>query len=170
MFSKDGKDYVRIVSSAFYRDAGGFGGPRPTGKPATMPNRPADKVASAKTSPTQAQVYRLSGDYNPLHIDPAFSGKVGFKVPILHGLCSYGVSCHLVLKTVGNNDPSRFVSFRGRFTSPVLPGETLETEIWKVGDDGVNETYNFQTKIKERNIVAIGGGVCVLRKKGSAKL
>ncbi|KAI9016721.1 HotDog domain-containing protein [Hyaloraphidium curvatum] len=167
-----GKQYAKIVSQAFYRDAGGFGGPRPP-KPsldATKPDRAPDMVVSAKTSPTQAQIYRLSGDYNPLHVDPGFSKKVGFPVPILHGLCSYGHAAHSVLKGAGGNDPSRFVSIRGRFTAPVLPGETLDTEIWKVREDGDKEIFAYQTKIKERNIVAIGGGVVVLRKQGAAKL
>jgi acyl dehydratase len=111
---------------------------------ATIPSRAPDAVVSFKTTPTQAQIYRLSGDYNPLHVDPVFSKKVGFQVPILHGLCSYGHAAHAVLKGVGNNDASRFVSFRGRFTSTVLPGETLTTEMWKVRDDGANSIYAFQ--------------------------
>ncbi|KXS19972.1 hypothetical protein M427DRAFT_28831 [Gonapodya prolifera JEL478] len=169
LVDKSGKPYVKMVGQAFFRDAGGFGGPRPPkqGPEATPPSRPAEKVIAFKTSPTQAQVYRLSGDYNPLHIDPAFSGRVGFKVPILHGLCSWGIAAHSVLKLWGDNDASRFVSYKGRFTAPVLPGETLQTESWLVRTEGDKQIISFQVRIVERNIIAIGGGVAVIKAAGS---
>ncbi|KAJ3338113.1 hypothetical protein HDU93_009984 [Gonapodya sp. JEL0774] len=169
ILDKQGKPYVRLSGSAFFRDAGGFGGPRPPkqGPESTPPTRAADKVLSFKTSPTQAQIYRLSGDYNPLHIDPVFSGKVGFKVPILHGLCSWGIGARLILKAWGDNDASRFVSYKGRFTAPVLPGETLQLESWLVRTEGDKQIISFQVRLAERNIIAIGGGVAVIKTAGS---
>ncbi|TPX32924.1 hypothetical protein SmJEL517_g04105 [Synchytrium microbalum] len=166
---KNGVEYVKLVGQGFIRDAGGFGGPRPP-KPSLdtqIPNRPADKVVTYKTLQQQAVIYRLSGDYNPLHIDPEFSGKVGMKVPILHGLGSYGHAARALLKAYCDNDALRFKSMRGRFTNMVLPGQTLSTEMWLVRTEGNKQLIAFQTRIVETGVVAIGGGVAVLLTAGS---
>ncbi|TPX34880.1 hypothetical protein SmJEL517_g02601 [Synchytrium microbalum] len=167
-----GKKYAKIIGRAFFRDAGGFGGPAPPKPPpeATPPKTPAHKVVVTPTRVEQAQLYRLSSDYNPLHIDPVFSGKVGFKVPILHGLCSYAQGVRAVLQAYGENDGRRLVSYRTRFTHPVLPGQTLSTELWKVKEDAETITVAFQSTIKEIGKVALGGGVAVLKKSSSPKL
>ncbi|GIL83395.1 hypothetical protein Vretimale_11231 [Volvox reticuliferus] len=94
------------------------------------PNRPPDASASFTTSPDQAALYRLSGDYNPLHIDPRVSRRVGFPQPILHGLCTLGLSVRLVLRLLGGDDPRRLRSVKVRFSKHVLPGETLRVEMW----------------------------------------
>ncbi|GLI59853.1 hypothetical protein VaNZ11_001841, partial [Volvox africanus] len=95
-----------------------------------LPNRAPDASASFVTSPDQAAIYRLSGDYNPLHIDPRVSSRVGFPQPILHGLCTLGLSVQLVLRLMGGDDPRRLRSVKVRFSKHVLPGETLRVEMW----------------------------------------
>ncbi|TPX34913.1 hypothetical protein SmJEL517_g02606 [Synchytrium microbalum] len=169
MIDASGKEYVKIVSSAFYRDAGGFGGEKPP-KPssdATPPARAADKSISLPTLKQQAVIYRLSGDYNPLHIDPAFAKKVGFPTPILHGLASYGTAARAILRLWGDNDASRFKSFRARFTSPVLPGETLKVDSWLVREEGGCQIVSFTATIVERGVQAMGGGVAYIKKAGA---
>ncbi|GFR48959.1 hypothetical protein Agub_g10973, partial [Astrephomene gubernaculifera] len=91
---------------------------------------PPDACASFTTTLSQAALYRLSGDYNPLHVDPEVSSRVGFPRPILHGLCSLGVSVRLVLRAFGGDDPSRLQSVKVRFSKHVFPGETLRVEMW----------------------------------------
>ena len=86
------------------------------------------------TRPEQALVYRLSGDRNPLHADPKFAARGGFSKPILHGLCTYGVTGRALLHALCGSDPARFGSMSGRFSRPVFPGETLTVSIWRDGD------------------------------------
>ncbi|TPX30246.1 hypothetical protein SmJEL517_g06152 [Synchytrium microbalum] len=161
MIDANSKEYAKVLSSTFYRDAGGFGGEKPP-KPSLdsiPPPRPADNSLSLPTLKQQAVIYRLSGDYNPLHIDPTFANQVGFPTPILHGPASYGIAARAILKLWGENDPSRFKSFRARFISPVLPGETLRVDSWLVRDEFGCQTISFTVTVVERNIQAIGGGV-----------
>ncbi|KAF2986776.1 hypothetical protein EK904_004737 [Melospiza melodia maxima] len=130
-----GKDLVCYNQfSLFFVGAGGFGGKRTSEK-------------------AKAALYRLSGDWNPLHVDPSFAALGGFKKPILHGLCTFGFAARNILKQFANNDVNRFKAIKVRFAKPVYPGETLQTEMWKEGD-----RIHFQTKVKETGEVAIAGG------------
>ena len=95
------------------------------------PERKPDAVISEKTSENQALLYRLSGDWNPLHADPSFAGAFGFDKPILHGLCTFGYSARHVIRSFSNGDPRFFKSIKVRFADSVYPGETLHTEIWR---------------------------------------
>jgi acyl dehydratase len=106
-------------------------------------------------------IYRLNGDFNPLHADPAVARAAGFSRPILHGLCSLGVAGHALLKAVCDYDPARLAELDVRFSAPVLPGETLRTEIWRDG-----EIVSFRTKVMERDVVVLNNGRAVLRQPG----
>ena len=101
------------------------------------PDRKPDKSVSFTTLPQQALIYRLSGDMNPLHADPDFAKMGGFDVPILHGLCSFGLAGRAVLAEFCDNDPARMKTFEVRFSGVVFPGETLTTDMWKTDDKTV---------------------------------
>jgi acyl dehydratase len=134
--SKDpsGKVLFRGQSSIFVRGEGGFGGDRgPSGAKNAPPDRKPDKSISYTTLPQQALIYRLSGDMNPLHADPDFAKMGGFDVPILHGLCSFGLAGRAVLSAFCGDDPARMKTFEVRFAGVVFPGETLTTDMWDVG-------------------------------------
>ena len=131
----DGQPLYTLYSSAFIRGEGGWGGDRgPSGPRNVPPERNADHEVTYQTSPDQALVYRLSGDRNPLHSDPAFAAMGGFDRPILHGLCSYGFTGRALLHVLCHSDPSRFQHMEGRFSSPVLPGDALTIHMWDTGD------------------------------------
>jgi len=139
------------TATVFLRGDGGFGGPSgPVRPPHPMPDTPPDHVVDLPTRPEQALIYRLNGDDNPLHSDPAVAAAAGFPRPILHGLCTLGVVGHALLRTLGGYDPARFHSLDLRFSAPVYPGETIRTEIW---NDGA-----FQARVVERDVVVVSNG------------
>lgn len=143
-----------ISQTTFCRGDGGFGGPSgPTPAPHVLPEREADMVCDLATVPQAALIYRLNADMNPLHADPDVAAKAGFPQPILHGLATYGVSGHAVLKSVCDYDPGRLKSLDCRFTAPVYPGETFRTEIWIDGT-----IVSFRTRSLERDVIAISNG------------
>jgi acyl dehydratase len=126
------------TASVFIRGEGGWGGDRgPSGPRNEPPEREPDRRVTYETSPNQALLYRLSGDRNPLHSDPAFAAMGGFDRPILHGLCTYGFTGRALLHTFCGSDPARFHHIEGRFTSPVMPGEALTVNMWEAGDGEV---------------------------------
>ena len=156
---KNGEKLCTVGGTIFARGDGGFGGPS-TGalEPHPIPERNADAVCETDTRVDQALLYRLSGDRNPLHSDPKIAKMAGFPRPILHGLCSYGTACRAVLKTICHYDHTMITGFDVRFSSPVFPGETLVTEMWKDGS-----IVSFRSKVKERDVVAINNGKCTLK-------
>ena len=122
-------------STLFIRGAGGFGGER---GPSTAglnvpPERQPDHVVEDVTRPEQGAIYRLSGDFNPLHIDPDFAKMAGFDKPIVHGLCTYGFAGRAILRVLCGGEPSRFESFDARFADNVYFGDTIITKIWRTG-------------------------------------
>jgi acyl dehydratase len=147
----------------FIREAGGFGGPRgPEGDEeselagAPVPSREPDEVVSYATRSDQALLYRLSGDRNPLHSDPAFAKRAGFDRPILHGLCTYGFTGRALLHAVCGSDPARFGAMRARFSRPTMPGDTLSISVWDIGDSAKG-TYRFRTETQRGETVIDGG-------------
>ena len=133
-----GEPLYTNTASAFIRGEGGWGGDRgPSGPRSEPPEREPDRHVTYETSPNQALLYRLSGDRNPLHSDPAFAAMGGFDRPILHGLCTYGFTGRALLHTFCGSDPARFHHVEGRFTSPVMPGEALTVNMWEAGDGEV---------------------------------
>ena len=150
-------------SSLFIRGAGGFGGPRnPEGDEETelagepLPTREPDETVTYSTREDQALLYRLSGDRNPLHSDPAFAKRAGFDRPILHGLCTYGYTGRGLLHTVCGSDPSRFGAMRARFSKPTMPGDTLTISVWDLGDRAAG-TYRFRTETQRGETVIEAG-------------
>jgi acyl dehydratase len=124
------------TATLFIRGAGGFGGER---GPSTAglnapPERQPDHVVKDRVQPEQGAVYRLSGDRNPIHIDPDFAKMAGFEAPFLHGLCTYGIVGRAILKAVCGGDPARFVSFQARFADQVFYGDDIVTKLWVTGE------------------------------------
>jgi acyl dehydratase len=145
-----------LSSTSFCRSEGGFGGPSgPTRAPHELPARGPDLSCDLPTLPQAALIYRLSGDYNPLHADPAVAAAAGFRQPILHGLCTYGVAGHAILKTLCGYDPTHLRRMDVRFSAPVYPGETIRTEIWHEGPGRAG----FRSRVVERDIVVLNNGL-----------
>ena len=156
--AKDNQPVATVTSVMFARGDGGFGGLQGGGEAVhELPARRPDQSVRFETRADQALLYRLNGDRNPLHADPSVARQIGFPVPILHGLCSYGIACRAVLAVVCNYDPSRIVEFNARFSAPVYPGETIITDIWVDG-----KIVSFRCRLKERDVTAISNGRCTL--------
>lgn len=119
--------------SIFARGEGGFGGERGPTASTVSPERDPDFQVDIPVLPQQALLYRLCGDRNPLHSDPAFAAAAGFDRPILHGLCTYGMTCKAIVDTALDGDVGAVRSYGARFTGVVFPGETLRAAIWKEG-------------------------------------
>ncbi len=119
-----------------------------------MPDRAPDASCELRTLPQAALIYRLSGDYNPLHADPAVAAGGGFDKPILHGLCTYGVAGHAILRTLCGYDGSKLRRLDARFSSPVFPGETIRTDMWNEGPGRAA----FRCHVVERNVMVLDNG------------
>jgi acyl dehydratase len=148
-----------LASTTFCRADGGFGGPDgPVKAPHRIPEAPPQHVCDLPTLPQAALIYRLSGDTNPLHADPAYAAKAGFKMPILHGRCTFSIAGHAILKTLCGYDPARLVSMEGRFSSPVYPGETIRTEMWRDGN-----VVSFRSTVPARGVTVLNNGRAEIR-------
>lgn len=156
--NEKGEKLATLVASRFARGDGGFGGPDLTQPEAhKMPARAPDKTIDISTRPDQALIYRLCGDRNPLHSDPEFAKRAGFPRPILHGMCTYGITCRGILQTYADYDPLAFRQHAVRFSSPVFPGETVTMDLWKDGN-----VISFEAKVKARGVTVIKSGKTVL--------
>ncbi|KAJ1979875.1 hypothetical protein H4R34_002669 [Dimargaris verticillata] len=168
-YDESGALVLQNESTVFIRDSGGFSKhpkfqapvPAQRNPDATAANQPPqrapDAVVRETTSENQAALYRLSGDYNPLHIDPQMSSIGGFKTPILHGLCTFGFAARHVMQAFGNNDAKFLKTIKARFTGHVIPGETLETQMWLEGNKVL-----FQVRVVERDSWALQAGAVAL--------
>jgi acyl dehydratase len=149
-----GEKLATLTSSIFARGDGGFGGPAEGApEPHQVPDRPADISLDFPTTENQALIYRLSGDRNPLHSDPGIARMAGFPRPILHGLCTYGVTCRAVLQAYADFDPAKIKSHAIRFSAPVFPGETITVDLWRDGD-----VVSFEARVKERGVTVAKNG------------
>jgi acyl dehydratase len=154
-----GEKVATLTMSMFYRGDGGFGGPS-EGQPAphVVPTRSPDLSVEIATRPDQALIYRLNGDRNPLHSDPESARRSGFPKPILHGLCTYGITCRAILASVLDYDAEAILSHQVRFTSPTFPGETITVDIWKDSKD-----ISFEARVKARDVTVVRNGLTRLR-------
>lgn len=157
IYNAANEDLLATVQQVtFCRADGGFGaGDEPPQALPKVPSTPPDHVCSLPTLPQAALLYRLNGDPNPLHVDPNVAGQAGYPKPILHGLCTYGVATHAILKTLCDYDPARLAYLNTRFSAPVYPGETLVIEMWNTKPG----TVQFQAKVAERDIVVLSNGI-----------
>ena len=149
--TSDGLPVFTNISKLFFRDEGGWGGERGPVDKVEFPDRNADRVVKYETRNDQALLYRLNGDRNPLHSDPSFAALGGFPKPILHGLCTYGFTGRALVHLACEGNPDKFKSMDGRFSSPVIPGETLEVHVWEDGDH-----FKFRTMAGDRVVLDNG--------------
>ncbi len=143
-----GKPLFRTKMTAYFRGEGGFGGERGPASTWALPDRKADHEVRYETRIDQPLLYRLSGDRNPLHSDPAFAKLGGFDRPIMHGLCTYGMTGRALLHTLCGSDPARFKSMDVRFSKPVMPGDDLIISMWVEGQEA-----RFQTRNQDGDVV-----------------
>ncbi|WP_314963523.1 MaoC/PaaZ C-terminal domain-containing protein [Bradyrhizobium cosmicum] len=154
-----GEQVATLTGSNFARGDGGFGGPSGGApKPHLLPSRKPDLVIALETRPDQALLYRLSGDLNPLHSDPKVAKRAGFPRPILHGQCTFGITCWAVLQAYCGYDPTKILSHQARFSAPVFPGETITVDLWREGN-----VVSFDARVIERGATVIKNGKTVLR-------
>ncbi len=153
-----GELLATCTSGSFCRADGGFGGPvREAPQPHTIPATEPEWFVDEATLARQALIYRLSGDWNPLHADPEIAKGVGFDRPILHGLCSLGIATQNILRHYCDYDVSQFKSVRARFSKPVMPGQTIRTETWRNG-----KVITFRARVVETGEIAVNNGEFLL--------
>lgn len=153
-----GTKIATVVGTMFARGDGGFGGPDGPVKPVQpAPEGTPDATHDFATPEGAALIYRLSGDYNPLHADPEVAAQAGFDRPILHGLCTLGVASWSITEALAEGDFAALKHLELRFTAPVYPGETVRTEMWRDGD-----AIRFRARVLERDIVVLNNGLARL--------
>jgi acyl dehydratase len=155
---ESGQTLAVVSQASFCRGDGGLSAsdPEPEAPPVT-PDEPPDLVCDLPTMPQAALLYRLSGDRNPLHAEPAAAARSGFPQPILHGLATYGVAGHAILRACCDYDPTRLRGIACRFSAPVYPGETIRTELWQ--RDG---HVHFRSRVPERGVIVLDRGLAEL--------
>jgi acyl dehydratase len=146
----EGQELWTVRSSIFVKGEGGWGGERGTSQAVEVPDRKPDADTSYEVTPQQALLYRLCGDRNPLHADPAFAQAAGFPAPILHGLCSYGIVLRTVTDDLLGGDAAQVGGFTARFAGVVFPGETIRVQAWDE-EDRIVITATIDSQREERN-------------------
>lgn len=159
----DNQVLATVEMQVFCRSDGGFATVENPGDklPEPIPKIPCvdpDHYVDYSTRVDAALLYRLSGDYNPLHADPEIAAQAGFSKPILHGLATFGMTLNALLRTVLKYDETRLLSMRTRFSGPVIPGDTLRTTMW-IRDENIH----FQVRALERDVVVISAGIASIR-------
>ena len=153
-----GQRYATVKGTVFARADGGFGGPAgPLREVHAIPAGEPDVLIDMVTLPQTALLYRLNGDRNPIHADPAAASSAKFPQPILHGMCTYGVAAHAILKQFGEYDPAALLELDARFSAPMFPGETVSFAMWKKGS-----VVSFRARIKSRDATVLDNGRAVL--------
>ncbi|MFJ4294327.1 MaoC/PaaZ C-terminal domain-containing protein [Cupriavidus sp. NPDC089707] len=160
----DGDLLATVQQVSFLRGDGGYsqrdgGQPSDDPLPALRPtpeDRAPDFTDTQAIRPEAALLYRLMGDFNPLHADPAVARTAGFERPILHGLASYGLVAHALVRQCADHDPARLRALDIRFTAPVFPGETLVTEIWRTPESASH--FQVRARVAERDKVVLSHG------------
>lgn len=157
--AKDDTVLFTLGATVMARGDGGFDGPSGSGpSPHRPPRREPDLSCETPTRADQALLFRLNGDRNPLHADPDAATDAGFEIPILHGLCTYGIACRAILQTICDYDHTLIEGFDARFSLPVLPGDTIVTDMWQDGN-----VVSFQCSVKERDCIVLRNGKCTLK-------
>ncbi|WP_241021623.1 MaoC/PaaZ C-terminal domain-containing protein [Burkholderia sp. Ac-20353] len=150
-----GTPIASVTSTELCRSDGGWGGPAfPRVEREPMPTEDAHRKIPLRVAPNTALIYRLSGDDNPLHVDPAVAATMGYERPILHGLCSFGMAGHALVRAIAGNDPGSVREMRVRFTAPVYPGDDLMLDLWQSQPAAVR----FRVRAPLRNAVVIDDG------------
>lgn len=153
-----GRKLATLSSTIVLRGHGGFGGPSgPASDRSPIPERAPDAACALRTSRRSALIYRLSGDLNPLHVEPGAAQEAGFPKPILHGLCTLGVATRAILRCCCENEPARLKDLRARFSAPAFPGDTLQTEIWHE-----SAQIRFRTRAIERDVIVLDSGAATV--------
>ena len=155
---RDDTVLFNLRSTLMARGDGGFGGPKGSGPtPHELPTREPDLRCELPTRPDQALLFRLCGDDNPLHFDPAFARRAGFDRPILHGRCTFGIACRAVLQTICDYDFTLIAGFNARFSAPVYPGDIISTEMWQE-----RNIVSFRCTVDARGVTVLDNGKCTL--------
>jgi acyl dehydratase len=155
LHDEHGSLIATVENSTFARGHGGFGGKVSVSPPVhEVPAGTPDVHCDLPTPPNLAIIYRLNGDTNPLHIDPERARAAGFPRPILHGLATYGVAAHAIMRSIANYEPARFRGMEARFVKPVFPGDTLRTDMWVKGDE-----VSFRCRVPERDVIVLDHGL-----------
>lgn len=152
-----GEPLATSVTSMVIRGEGGFGSEPVPHDGWELPPRAPDFTHTQRTSPDQALLYRLNGDRNPLHSDPALAARAGFAKPILHGLCTMGFAGRAVLESVAGSDPDAFCALNVRFAAPVVPGDELVTSIWNTPFGAVFRVCVGDTVVLDRGTYTARG-------------
>jgi acyl dehydratase len=157
--ARDGGKVATLTTTCFARAEGGCGGllDAPP-KPHAVPGRSPDHSIDIATPPDLALQYRLTGDRNPIHAEPEIARQAGFARPLLHGLCSFGISCRAVLEIYADFDPVQIASHQARFAAPVYPGETLTLDLWRDG-----AVVSFEARVGTRGVTVLTNAPCFAR-------